>query len=198
MFDARLRKSVDPIVDRLGRIIAGTGVSANVLTITGALLVVPLVAALSFHMWWAALALIAGNRLCDGLDGAVARLRGPTLWGGYLDSLCDYLFYVGVPIGFALAVPANALPGLLLVASFTLTAVSFLAIAAIAAGRDMGHAAKAFTYTSGLMEGGETIVFFVVMCLFPSSFPLLAMLFAALCLVTVLQRAAMAWRLTRS
>jgi phosphatidylglycerophosphate synthase len=87
---------------------------------------------------------------------------------------------------------------LLLVASFTLTAVSFLATAAIAAGRDMGHAPKAFTYTSGLMEGGETIVFFLVMCLFPSSFPWLAMLFAALCLVTVLQRAAMAWRLTRS
>jgi phosphatidylglycerophosphate synthase len=87
---------------------------------------------------------------------------------------------------------------LLLVASFTLTAVSFLATAAIAAGRDMGHAPKAFTYTSGLMEGGETIVFFLVMCLFPGSFPWLAMLFAALCLVTVLQRAAMAWRLTRS
>lgn len=197
MFDSRLRKSVDPMIDRLGKTIAATGISANFLTMAGALLVVPLVAALSQHMWWTALALILVNRLCDGLDGSVARLRGPTLWGGYLDSLCDYLFYVGVPIGFALAAPTNALPALLLVASFTLTAVSFLAIAAIAAGRDMGHAPKAFTYTSGLMEGGETIAFFVLMCLFADSFATLAILCAILCLATVMQRAVLAWRLTR-
>lgn len=197
MFDARLRKSVDPMIDRLGKTIAATGISANFLTMAGALLVVPLVAALSQHMWWTALVLILVNRLCDGLDGSVARLRGPTLWGGYLDSLCDYLFYVGVPIGFALAAPTNAVPALLLVASFTLTAVSFLAIAAIAAGRDMGHASKAFTYTSGLMEGGETIAFFVLMCLFADSFATLAILCAILCLATVMQRAVLAWRLTR-
>jgi phosphatidylglycerophosphate synthase len=147
--------------------------------------------------WAWALALLLANRLLDGLDGAVARIKGPSTWGGYLDSLCDYVFYVAVPLGFAFASPANELSALILVASFTLTAVSFLALAAIMTGRDLGHGAKAFTYSPGLMEGGETIAFFVAMCLFPDRFPQLALLFAALCLATVAQRLWLARRLLR-
>ncbi len=62
----------------------------------------------------------------------------------------------------------------MLVASFTLTAVSFLGFAAIAArnGEDDGaHGPKAFIYSTGLMEGGETIAFFMLFCLFPDYFP---------------------------
>jgi hypothetical protein len=85
----------------------------------------------------------------------------------------------------------NQMPALLLIASFTLTAVSFLAFAAIAARQtsdDGAHGPKAFIYSTGLMEGGETIAFFVLFCLFPGFFPTLAILFAALCLMTVAQR----------
>jgi hypothetical protein len=39
-----------------------------------------------------------------------------------------------------------------------------------------------------LREGAETIAFFALFCLFPGFFPTLAIVFAALCLVTVLQR----------
>lgn len=197
MFDVRLRKAVDPILDRWGARLSAAGITANMLTLFGALLVPPLLMALAQQSWAIALCLLAANRLCDGLDGAVARQRGPSLWGGYLDSLCDYLFYVAVPVGFALADPDNALAAVLLVASFTLTAVSFLATAAIAAGRELGHQGKAFTYTSGVMEGGETIAFFILMCLFPAFFPLLAFIFAGLCLLTVLQRALLTRRLMR-
>ena len=198
MFDARLRIAIDPALNRLAAIVSAAGISANMLTLFGACLVPPLVLALAQQNWWIALGLLALNRLADGLDGAVARQHGSSLWGGYLDSLCDYLFYVGVPVGFALADPDNLLAALLLVASFTLTAVSFLALAAIVAGRDLGHKSKAFTYTSGLMEGGETIAFFVLMCVLPAHFPLLAGLFAGLCLLTVVQRLHLASRLTRS
>lgn len=188
MFDTRLRQLIDPALNRMGALIAHSGISANAITLTGAVLVVPLFYALLAQSWMLALALLIANRLLDGLDGAVARIRGPSLWGGYLDSLCDYVFYVAVPLGFAFASPANELSALILVASFTLTAVSFLALAAIMAGRDLGHGAKAFTYSTGLMEGGETIAFFIAMCLFPDKFPQLALLFAALCVVTVAQR----------
>jgi phosphatidylglycerophosphate synthase len=143
------------------------------------------------------LALILINRIMDGVDGALARRNGPTEWGGYLDSLCDFLFYVAVPLGFAYAAPANVWPALVLIASFTLTAVSFLALAAIMAGRDMGHGAKAFTYSTGLMEGGETIAFFIAMCLLPAHFALLALIFAALCVATVAQRIWLARNLLR-
>jgi phosphatidylglycerophosphate synthase len=195
MFDTRLRKLIDPALNAVGAKVAASGISANAITLLGAALVLPLIYALSQQAWLAALALLIANRLLDGLDGAVAHARGPSHWGGYLDSLCDFAFYVSVPLGFALADDANLLPALLLVASFTLTAVSFLALAAILAGRDLGHGDKAFTYSTGLMEGGETIAFFIAMCLLPAHFPLLAMIFAALCIGTVGQRLWLAHRL---
>jgi phosphatidylglycerophosphate synthase len=195
MFDTRLRKLIDPALNAVGAKVAASGISANAITLLGAALVLPLIYALSQQAWLAALALLIANRLLDGFDGAVARARGTSHWGGYLDSLCDFAFYVSVPLGFALADDANLLPALLLVASFTLTAVSFLALAAILAGRDLGHGDKAFTYSTGLMEGGETIAFFIAMCLLPAHFPLLAMIFAALCIGTVGQRLWLAHRL---
>lgn len=188
MFDTRLRQLIDPALNRMGAWIARSGIGANSITLTGAALVVPLFYTLLLQNWLWALTLLLANRLLDGLDGAVARIKGPSAWGGYLDSLCDYVFYIAVPLGFAFAAPANELSALILVASFTLTAVSFLAFAAILAGRDLGHGTKAFTYSTGLMEGGETIAFFIAMCLFPALFPQLALLFAALCVVTVAQR----------
>jgi phosphatidylglycerophosphate synthase len=194
MFDARLRRLIDPPLNRAARVLAGA-VGANVITVAGGLLAPAIAVALSQQQWEVALVLILLNRVLDGLDGAVARIRGVTAWGGYLDSLCDYLFYLAVPLGFALASPANLWPALWLVASFTLTAVSFLALAAILAGRDLGHGAKAFSYTSGLMEGGETIAFFVAMCLLPAWFAMLAFIFAGLCGLTVLQRLWLARRI---
>jgi phosphatidylglycerophosphate synthase len=188
LFDTRLRQLIDPALNRMGAWIARSGIGANAITLMGAALVVPLFYALLLQNWTWALALLLANRLLDGLDGAVARIKGPSAWGGYLDSLCDYVFYIAVPLGFAFASPANELSALILVASFTLTAVSFLALAAIMAGRDLGHGAKAFTYSTGFMEGGETIAFFIAMCLFPALFPQLALLFGALCVVTVAQR----------
>lgn len=198
MFDTRLRLLIDPALNRMGAWIARSGIGANAITLTGAVLVVPLFYALLLHNWAWALALLLANRLLDGLDGAVARIRGPSAWGGYLDSLCDYVFYIAVPLGFAFASPANELSALILVSSFTLTAVSFLALAAIMAGRDLGHGSKAFTYSTGLMEGGETIAFFIAMCLFPALFAQLALLFAVLCLATVAQRLWLARKLLRS
>lgn len=198
MFDTRLRQLIDPALNRMGAWIAHIGIGANAITLTGAVLAIPLFYALLEQNWLLALAFLIANRLLDGLDGAVARIRGPSAWGGYLDSLCDYVFYIAVPLGFAFAAPPNELSALLLVASFTLTAVSFLALAAITAGRDLGHGDKAFTYSTGLMEGGETIAFFVAMCLFPALFPQLALVFAVLCLATVVQRLWMARRLLKA
>ncbi|MBL0925579.1 MAG: CDP-alcohol phosphatidyltransferase family protein [Sphingomonadaceae bacterium] len=195
MFDAALRRLVDPPLDRCAGWLAGSGVSANALTLVGAAIGLAAAAAISQQQFGAGVALILLNRILDGIDGAVARINGPTEFGGYLDTLADFLFYVSVPAAFGLTGYGNLFPALLLVASFTLTAVSFLAFAAIAArsGRNDGtHGPKAFIYSTGLMEGGETIAFFILFCLFPAYFPELALLFAGLCGVTVAQRIALA------
>ncbi len=197
MFDARLRPLIDPPLNAAGRWLARRGVGANAVTLAGLVPALGAGLAIVAGQFALALALIALNRLLDGLDGAVARARGLTDLGGYLDTLADYVFYVAVPLAFGIASPANTLPALVLVASFTLTCASFLVYAAIAARRGQetnAHGAKSFFYSTGIAEGAETIAVFIAMCLWPTQFPAIALGFAALCLLTVAQRTAMARR----
>lgn len=195
MFDAKLRPLIDPPLNRAGKVLAAWGVTANALTLAGLALGLAGAAAIAFGEVGAGLALILANRLLDGLDGAVARANGPTSFGGYLDIVADFAFYVAVPLGFGVLAEANTLPALVLVASFVLTGVSFLAFAAIAATRGEeteAHGKKSFFYSTGLAEGGETIAVFIAMCLFPGWFGPIAYAYAALCILTVFQRSALA------
>lgn len=144
-----------------------------------------------------ALAGLALSRLCDGLDGALARRRGATDRGGYLDIVCDFIFYGAWPMGFALAFPANALPAAVLLLAFYINGASFLAFAIFAAKRGMETAArgqKSLYFTAGLAEGTETIAVFAAMALWPGWFAPLAYGFAAVCLVTAVGRVLLAWR----
>ena len=136
MFDVALRRLVDPALFRIARVLAAARFSANALTITGAAIGLGAAFFITQADYTAALLCIVLNRLFDGLDGAIARINGPTDFGGYLDSLCDFLFYVSIPVAFGIISADNHMPALALVASFTLTAVSFLGYAAIAARRN--------------------------------------------------------------
>jgi len=85
---------------------------------------------------------------------------------------------------------------LLLVASFTLTGISFLSFAVLAAKRGLetaDHGQKSFFYNTGLAEGGETIAAFILMCLFPGHFAIIASIYAIMCLLTVIQRSVAAF-----
>ncbi|MQX35462.1 CDP-alcohol phosphatidyltransferase family protein [Roseospira navarrensis] len=192
MLDSRLRPLIDPPLNGLGRALARAGVTANGLTLAAFALGVLAVPALALQWWGTALALIAANRLLDGLDGAVARATRPTDAGGYLDIVCDFVFYAVVPVGFALADPsANALPAAVLIASFVGTGSTFLAHAILAERHGLSSAAqgrKSLFYMSGLMEGSETVAFFVAFCLWPAWFPVLAWTMAGLCAVSALGR----------
>lgn len=195
MFDARLRPLIDPPLNAVGRTLAGIGVTANALTFTGLALGLGGAAAIALgHIGWG-LALIIANRLLDGLDGAVARARGPSDLGGYFDIVADFAFYVSIPLGFGILAPANLLPALVLTASFVLTGVSFLAFAVIAAKRGAetdAHGKKSFFYSTGLAEGAETIAVFIAMCVAPAWFGPIAYAYAGLCVLTVVQRSAIA------
>jgi phosphatidylglycerophosphate synthase len=195
MFDARLRPLIDPPLNRAGRALAGLGVTANMLTFAGLALGLGGAVAIALGHVWAGLALIVANRVLDGLDGAVARATKPTALGGYFDIVADFAFYVSIPLGFGVMASSNTLPALVLVSSFVLTGVSFLAFAVTAAERGeqtQAHGAKSFFYSTGLAEGGETIAVFIAMCLFPAWFGAIAYGYAALCVLTVFQRSAMA------
>jgi phosphatidylglycerophosphate synthase len=195
MLDAKLRPLIDPPLNAVGRVLAGAGVSANGLTFAGLALGLAGAGAIALGQIGWGLALIIANRLLDGLDGAVARVRGPTDLGGYFDIVADFAFYVSVPLGFGILSSANTLPALVLVASFVLTGVSFLAFAVIAGKRGAtteAHGKKSFFYSTGLAEGAETIAVFIAMCMAPQWFGAIAYVYAALCVLTVVQRSAMA------
>jgi phosphatidylglycerophosphate synthase len=198
MLDPILRRWVDPPLNRAGAWLAARGTPANATTLVGlaiGLLALPLLAYEQYG--WALLAILL-NRLVDGLDGAIARRHGPTAFGGYLDIVCDMAFYAAVPLGFALARPANALWAALLLASFVCTAASFLGRAVMAVERgeadDGARGKKSFFYAAGIIEGSETILAFVLFCLFPTAFAWLAGLFAVLCFWTAAARVVDAFR----
>lgn len=191
MFDARLRPLIDPPLNAMGRILARSGITANQVTLAGMAVGLGASAAIADRRFWLALGLVIVSRLLDGLDGAVARATTKSDFGGYLDIVCDFAFYVSVPVGFGFADPANLPFALVLVACFTVTGISFLAFAVLAAQRGLetrAHGEKSFFYNTGVAEGAETIAFFVVMCLWPDGFPLLASILSVLCMITVLQR----------
>jgi len=198
MLDTVMRPLINRPLNSAGRFLARRGVGANVVTFTG--LVVGLLAALAIAsgQFAVAFALIVANRVIDGLDGAVARASTPTDRGGYLDIVVDYVFYASVPLAFAIIDPEqNAIPAAFLLAGFCLTCSSFLTFATIAAKRGLqtgAHGEKSFFYSTGIVEGTETILFFLAMAAMPQWFPILAWVFAALCVLTAIQRSAIAMK----
>ncbi len=197
MLDGLMRQIIDPPLLLAGRVLARNGVQADAVTAFGLVLGLGCAAAIWLGFDMLALALLLAGRLCDGLDGAVAAARQRTDRGGFLDIVCDFVFYGAVVLAFALRDPAaNAVAAAVLLFSFYVNAATFLAYAAIAAKRGLettsrGH--KTIYFTAGLAEGSETIGVFITMLLLPEWFSVLAYGFAALVLVTALSRSIIAW-----
>jgi phosphatidylglycerophosphate synthase len=192
MLDPLLRRWIDPSLNRAGAWLARRDISANAVSLAGLAVGLTTVPLLAWGHYEMALLVILLNRLMDGLDGAIARHKGTTPFGGYLDIMCDMGFYAAVPLGFALARPDNALWAALLLASFVCTASSFLGRAVLAVQRgepdDGARGAKSFFHAAGIVEGTETIIAFALFCLFPAAFPWLAGIFAILCFWTAAAR----------
>jgi len=192
MLDATARKFLDPPFNLIGRKLAEKGVTANGVTMSG--LGLGLISALLIAIGWTLLALIPllASRIADGLDGAVARASIKTDFGGYLDITCDFLFYGSIPFAFIVMDPSsNAVAGAYLLTSFYFNGTSFLGYAILAEKRGLKTSAqgvKSLYFSNGLLEGTETILFFVVLCLFPASFAVLAWIFGTLCFATAALR----------
>ena len=196
MLDRHIRPFIDPPLNRLGRQFALMGFSANMVTLAGLALGLAAALAVVFEAFILAVLFILASRLADGLDGAVARVRGVTDFGGYLDITCDYVFYAAIPLAFIMLDPqAHGVVGAFLLLSFYVNAGSFLGFAVLAEKQKMrsdAHGVKSLYFTGGLLEGTETIVFFLLLCLFPAAFVPLALGFAVLCLVTAFARVLLA------
>ena len=201
MLDRAALRLLAPPVAALARRLVRAGVGADAITVTGFAIGLAAALAIALQAYGLGLALLLLSRLCDGLDGAVARLTTPSDRGAFLDITLDFLFYASVPLAFAVADPAaNALPAALLLAAFIGTGSSFLAFSALAEKRGLQSAAyprKGLYYLGGLTEATETLACFALMCLFPAQFALWACGFALLCGLTIVSRLWAGWRMLK-
>lgn len=190
MLDPLARKLIDKPLNALSKPISAR-ISANSITIIGFLIGILSFIAIIKGQFTLALVFLALNRLCDGLDGAVARRQTPTDLGAYLDIIADFLLWALLPLGFMLYNPQNAFAAAVLLSSFAMSMTAFLAFAMMAEKRGLSTEAqgkKGFFYLAGLAEGTETIGFFVLIMVKPEWFIPAALFFAGFVFLSVIGR----------
>jgi len=191
MLDSAVRPFIDPPLDLVARVLVRFKVPANVVTWAGFAVGMATIPALAAHAYGLALLLVLVRSIADGLDGAVARATHTTDYGGFLDIVLDFIFYGGVVLGMALAQPQNAVYAAFLIWTFMGTASSFFAYAVLAEKHGLTteiRGDKTLYYLGGLAEGAETIIVFILFCLAPAWFPLLAVIFGLMCIATTVGR----------
>ena len=192
LLDNRIRKIIDPKIDICAVWMARRGITANAITFVGLALGLAAAWAIVWHSYYIAIGFIIVSRIADGLDGAVARTSEKTDLGGFLDIVFDFAFYGLIPMAFVLADPANnAVAGVVLLLSFYVNGASFLAFALMQEKRGIAELArgpKSIFYSVGLAEATETIITFILMCLFPEWFTVIAYSFAVICFYTIMVR----------
>lgn len=218
MLDRLGRSIKDSILNPLERAIP-PGLSPNTITWISLLpgILAAVCAAFGLRGW--ALAAFASNRLLDGLDGVVARMRGrQTDYGGYLDIMVDFVVYAALPIGVwlgssaaaaaegtAAAGRAGAIPLVALLAVFYVNAASWMYLSAVIekrrglGGDHTGGNAHltSVTMPTGVVEGTETILFFALFLLLPDHYAVLFWIMSVATAAGVVQRLAWARRVLR-
>ena len=196
MFDAVIRPRVAPATDRLARLLAQRGVSANQVTAVAFGAGVGACIAVAVGAWPVALALWLASRVLDGLDGAVARLGSPTERGGFLDLVGDFAVYSGFVVAVAISVPEARLGCVVLLATYYLSGTAFLAFSSLAERRRLAVGdERSLRFVGGLAEGFETIVTYTAICLLPGRTTTIVWGFAMLVAITATQRIVAAVRL---
>ena len=177
-------------------------IEPNHMTILGFIFGLFMCVLVFFQFYFLALILLVLNRLCDGLDGIMARLTIPTPLGGYLDIVHDFTIYSGFVLAFGLSNSNYTIISMILLFLYIGTGTTFLARAALQTQLDKtaksfdlkNELPKGFYYSSGLIEGTETIIYMVLCLLLPNFYNFLSILFGILCLITFISRVVVCYK----
>jgi phosphatidylglycerophosphate synthase len=130
-------------------------------------------------------------------------VRGATDFGGFLDIVADFAIYSGFILAVAIAVPSARLACAALLVAYYVSGTAFLALSSLLERRSplrrTGHQrdGRSLRFVGGLAEGGETIVAYVLICLFPHDAGVIVWAFTAAVAVTAGYRIAIAATLLR-
>ncbi len=183
----RLSDLAQKQIKKLAKLLIKLKISANLITFVGFVVGLLAINFLAVENYCAALLCILLNRICDILDGAVAKASKVTDFGIFLDATLDYIFYAGVIFGFALANPGqNAVAATFLLFAFAASACSLLAYAVIAYQNKLPSRPQVNEspfYLGGWAQGFETFVTLVVLCIVPKLFMPLAIILGIFCFI---------------
>ncbi len=198
MLDTRARAMLAPLLDRVGARIAAAGVPPLALTGAGWVAGAACCLAVAGQHWTLGLVLWLANRLLDGLDGPVARVRRATDLGGFLDIVADFSIYAGFVLAVAVAVPDARLACAALLTAYYVSGTAFLALSSLRERRreSLGDE-RSLRFVGGLAEGTETVIVYVLFCLLPAYAAPIAWVFAAAVAVTAVQRVSLGIRVLR-
>ena len=198
MLDSWLSKTkIKKVLDKFVEKFFYNRISPNQLTILG--LILGLLSAffvfLSGFLPWELLLVIISVILMslsfffDVLDGTIARLEEPTLFGGILDMVCDRTVEVFIIIAVVSTDPINLMwAGLFSLGAIVLCITTFLVVGGAVKAEDLEDTQKVIYYRKGLMERSETFIFLmIIVILFTWRFFLL-WLFALLVFITAILR----------
>lgn len=195
MLDGRMRSLLSPALDAGARGLDRAGLGAGAVTGIGLAVGLGACVAAGFELWAAALGLWLANRALDGLDGALARLRGPSDLGGMLDFLADFVVYAGFPLAVAIATADARVAACALLGSYLLNNVALLSFSSLIERRRLALGdERSLRFTPGLAEGTETIACYALVCLIPNHAATVFWAFTAIVMLTVAQRVALAVR----
>lgn len=195
MLDRTMRTRLAPALDRGARALQEAGIRPGAVTAAGLVVGLGACVAAALAAWPAALALWLLNRTLDGLDGPLARRVGTGPLGGLLDFVADFVVYGGFVVGVAIAAPDARLACVVLLATYLVNNVALLSFSSLVErlGLDLGDE-RSLRLTAGLAEGTETVVAYVLICLFAAAAATIAWGFAALVAATAVQRVLVAAR----
>lgn len=161
----KFKKAYERIVEKL----LFKRISANKLTIIG--LIIGLSSAftiflsgifIDFNLFLllTSISLMIISFLIDTLDGPVARLEGPTVFGGILDLFCDRTVEVSIIIAIVSTDTLNLIyPGLFSLGSIILCLSMFLIVGSLSENKSADEKSKVIRYRKGLIERSETFLF---------------------------------------
>jgi len=189
MFDQQLRNSTKRLLAPIAKITVGW-LSPYQLTAIGGLVGVAAALAASQSWWMLALGLWLVNRFLDGLDGAVARIsRRSSDAGGYVDITVDMVVYGSIPlgVGFGHGTATVWAATAVLLASFYVNTITWTYLSAVLEKQGLGASSTGepttVTMPVGLVEGAETILFFVLILALPTLAAPIMVIMAALVIV---------------
>ena len=188
MFDGNWRATVDRGLIPIGQSLRRTGISADVLTISGIVMAAAAAVAIGASYLTVGFVLMVLTGIPDALDGAVAKVSGTTsLRGAYFDSvsdrLTDALLFGGVAWHLA-----STEPGRISILPMAILGAAMLISYQRAKAESLGFDAK-----GGIMERAERFIVLGFGLLFSSLLIPVLWVMLVLTLITAGQRFAKVW-----